>query len=84
MGGVLQGSVLGPVLLNIFINNLGSAIECILSKFADDTKLNGAVDATGGRDAICKNLGRLENWTHMNRMRFNEAKCKVLGLDNPS
>ncbi|KAK4814877.1 hypothetical protein QYF61_027906, partial [Mycteria americana] len=78
--GVPWGSILGPTLLNIFINDLDDVIENTFPKFADDTKVGGEVDTSEGRAILQRDLDGLEEWPSKNCMKFNKDKCKVLHL----
>ncbi|PKU38893.1 rna-directed dna polymerase from mobile element jockey-like [Limosa lapponica baueri] len=78
--GVPQGSVVGPVLFSAFISNLGAGLERSISSFAEDTKLEGAVDSLEGQEALQRDLDILEHWAMINGMKFNKPKCQILHL----
>ena len=87
LSGVPHGSVLGPVLFLIFINDLDKmATESqIIRKFADDTKIGQVIEGPEGAKELQETLDRLCQWAVDWGMAFNVAKCHVMhvGKNNP-
>lgn len=83
--GVLQGSILSSVLLNMVINNLDTGLKEILNKFVEDTKLGGAGNSLEDREALQRDIEKLERWAVTNCMKL-KGKCWILhlGWRNPS
>ena len=88
MSGVPQGSVLGPTLFRIFINDIDTAAEvsgAVIKKFADDTKCSMVVQTQEDQQQFQAMLDRLGEWSSDWQMQFNVDKCHVLhvGKKNP-
>jgi hypothetical protein len=83
LSGVPQGSVTGPPLFTVFINDLDQAVKFIglLKKFADDTKL-GQTATQEGRAYLQRALDMLCEWASQWGVEFNVKKCKVMHLGN--
>ena len=78
--GVPQGSVLGPVLFLIYVNDIDDGLTCKISKFADDTKIASKVNTALDRETLQSDLDRLAAWANEWQMKFNVDKCKVLHI----
>ena len=78
--GVPQGSVLGPILFVIFIDDLdlSTSVIDIVNKFADDTKIGKTVNCVSDQSALQQCLNSLCDWALKWGMNFNEKKCNVL------
>ena len=82
LSGVPQGSVLGPILFLIYINDIDDCVSSKISKFADDTKLFHKVSDLEDNDRLQSDLQRLTEWANVWQMEFNASKCKVLHFGN--
>ena len=78
VSGVHQGSILGPLLFLIFVNDIDKNIVNKLLKFADDTKLCGKVSSDSDVDQMQADLRQLFDWSIDWQMLFNVDKCKTV------
>jgi len=84
--GIPQGSVLGPILFLLFINDMPRVVNSVIKLFADDTKIYREISSEDDCKALQTDLDSLAAWSDSWQLRFNPSKCKCmhLGKCNPN
>ena len=80
LSGVPQGSVLGPLLFVLYINDLPEVVRSILYLFADDTKLLKRIKNKQDSLELQSDIEAMDDWTTRWILRFHPGKCHVLTL----
>ena len=80
ISGVPQGSVLGPLLFLIYVNDLPEWIKTNIRMFADDTKIWTRIAADTDAESLQRDLNSLGSWSEKWLLRFNPDKCKVMHI----
>lgn len=80
LSGIPQGSVLGPILFVIYINDLPDAVKSSVYLFADDTKIFSRIKTMDDALILQNDVTALEQWSQTWLLKFHPDKCHVLTL----
>ena len=82
LSGVPQGSILGPLLFVLFMNDIYESIdaETNIELYADDTKIWREIKSESDCDFLQKDIDALYAWSRKNKMSFHPDKCKVVSI----
>ena len=76
--GVPHGSMLGPVLFLLYINDKTSEIQSQVRLFMDDCLIYQSIYSETNHTILQNDLNRLDSWVSKWQMEFNVSKCKIL------
>ena len=80
LSGVPQGSVLGPLLFLLFINDMPDVVHNVIALFADDAKLFSSIRSDSDMLRLRHDIYNLTEWSDKWQLQFNIGKCKSLHL----
>ena len=82
VSGVRRGTVLGPLLFLIYINNMPPYVRSKIRLFADDAYLYRIIDSPNDVETLQDDLNQLQSWEKHWDMEFHPGKCKSLTITN--
>ena len=78
--GVPQGSVLAPIMFQIYVNDMQCGVTSYMNMFADDAKLMRVIKNTVDCQELQGDIDKIDEWSKRWKLDFNAKKCHVMEL----